>query len=264
MVVLNVMTDYIKEIINYRGMLISIVKRDLRSRYKGSFLGYLWTFVNPLLQLAVYSIVFPYILKINQDNYPMFLFIALLPWIFFTTSLQGATTSIVGGANLVKKIYFPRIILPLAVVCTNLMNYIYGLVIVFSALLITGVNLTFNILWLPVVLLIEFIFVFGLALTFSALYVKFRDLEHIVGVLTFVWFYLTPIVFSLSIFPEKMAAFIRYNPMVPIINSFRNILLEGQQPDWKWLLYALIVGAIVLIIGVILFRKCEKTFAEEL
>ncbi|GGF92317.1 transport permease protein [Paenibacillus abyssi] len=253
-----------KEIISYRQMLISIVRRDLRSRYKGSFLGFLWTFINPLLQLIVYSIVFPYLLRMNQENYPMFLFVALLPWIFFVTSVQSATTSIVGGANLVKKIYFPRVILPLSVVCTNLMNYIYGLVIVFSALLLTGVHLTLNVLWLPVVLLTLFLFALGLALNLSALYVRFRDLEHIVGVVTFVWFYVTPIVFPITIFPQKMADIIGYNPMVPIINSFRNILLYGKQPEWGALMYSLVVGIILLTIGTWVFRKSEKTFAEDL
>ncbi|MBP1157472.1 MULTISPECIES: ABC transporter permease [unclassified Paenibacillus] len=258
------MLNDFKEIKNYREMLVSIVRRDLRSRYKGSFLGFLWTFVNPLLQLIVYSIVFPYILKINQENYPMFLFVALLPWIYFTSSLQGATTSIVSGANLVKKIYFPRMILPLAVVGTNLMNYIYGLIIVFSALLFMGIELTMNVLWLPVVLLIHSIFILGLALIFSALYVKFRDLEHIVGVVTFVWFYLTPIVFPITIFPDNIAETLGYNPMVPIINSFRDILLDGKQPDWSSLSYSLIVGLLVTVIGLIVFRKCQKTFAEDL
>ncbi|MEF3304492.1 ABC transporter permease [Paenibacillus sp. GYB003] len=256
--------DNLKELISYRQMLVNTVRRDLRSRYKGSFLGFLWTFINPLLQLIVYSIVFPYLLRVQQENYPMFLFVALLPWIFFTSSVQGATTSITAGANLVKKIYFPRIILPLSVVCTNLMNYIYGLVIVFAALLLTGVHLTLNVFWLPIIILIEFIFIVGLAFILSALYVKFRDLEHIVGVVTFVWFYLTPIVFPISIFPEHIAQLIRYNPMVPIIESFRNVLLYGTQPNWGLLAYSVLVGVALLLIGVLIFTKSEKTFAEDL
>lgn len=258
------MWNEFNELYGYREMLISIVRRDLRARYKGSFLGFLWTFVNPLLQLIVYSIVFPYILKISQENYPMFLFVALLPWIFFTTSVQGATTSIVGGGSLVKKIFFPRMVLPLAVVFTNLMNYLYGLIIVFAALWFTGISLTFNILWLPVVLLVEFIFVVGLALILSALYVKFRDLEHLVGVVTFVWFYLTPIVFPITIFPSKVAEYLGYNPMVPIITSFRNILLDGKPPEWGQLAYALLIGVILTVIGIIVFRRSQKTFAEDL
>lgn len=258
------MLNNIKEFISYREMLINIVRRDLRSRYKGSFLGFLWTFINPLLQLIVYSTVFPFILRVQQENYPMFLFVALLPWIYFTASVQGATTSLVAGANLVKKIYFPRAILPLSSIFTNLMNYVYSLVIVFAALLLTGVHLTFNVLWLPVVLLIESIFIIGLALILSALYVRFRDLEHIVGVVTFVWFYLTPIVFPISIFPDSMSEVIKYNPMVPIIESFRDILLYGKQPEWGSLGYASSIGVILLLIGIIIFRRCEKTFAEDL
>ncbi|MGO4185739.1 ABC transporter permease, partial [Paenibacillus sp. TAF43_2] len=103
-----------------------------------------------------------------------------------------------------------------------------------------------------------------LAINLSALYVKFRDLEHIVGVITFVWFYLTPIVFPITIFPDKVANIIELNPMVPIINSFRNILLDGKQPDWSSLLYALIVGIVLIIIGLLVFKASEKTFAEDL
>lgn len=258
------MLNDLKEIINYRHMLISMVQRDLRSRYKGSVLGFLWTFVNPLLQLIVYSTVFPFILRVEQENYPMFLFVALLPWIFITTAVQGATTSIVGGASLVTKIHFPRIILPLSVVCTNLMNYIYGLVIVIPALFITGVHLTINILWFPLILSIEFIFALGLALAFSSLHVKFRDVEHIIGVLIFCWFYVTPIIFPMDIFPTKIVEIINLNPMVGIIESFRNVLLYGKQPNFDALAYSAIVAIFALLIGLFVFRKYEKTFAEEL
>lgn len=258
------MFNEIKQVYKFRQMLISIVRKDLRSRYKGSFLGFLWTFVNPLLQLAIYSIVFPYLLRSNQENYPMFLFVALLPWIFFSSSLQGSTTSIVGGANLVKKIYFPRSILPLSVVCTNLMNYIYGLVIVIPALLLTGVTLTYHIFWLPVILFVMFIFTTGLALLLSALYVRFRDLEHIIGIFVMVWFYLTPIVFGIDIFPPHIADLISFNPMVPIIESFRDILLYGQGPEWGSLGYSFLIGVFILLIGMMVFRKFERTFAEEL
>ncbi|OXM14218.1 ABC transporter [Paenibacillus herberti] len=260
----GMLVERIREIFDYRQMLVSIVRKDLRSRYKGSFLGFLWTFVNPVLQLTIYSIVFPFLLRNNQENYPMFLFVALLPWIFFTTSLQGATTSVVANANLVKKIYFPRVILPLSVVCTNLVNYIYGLIIVFPALLFTGVSLTFNVLWLPVILFIEFVFALGLALILSALYVRFRDLEHVMNILTMIWFYLTPIVFAISIFPESVAEIIGYNPMVPIINGFRDVLLYGNAPNWNELLYSMIVAIMTVVIGFVVFEKNEKTFAEDL
>ncbi|PZD96381.1 ABC transporter permease [Paenibacillus sambharensis] len=258
------MVNTFKEVKAYRQMLISTIRKELRSRYKGSFLGFLWTFVNPVLQLTIYSIVFPLLLRNNQENYPMFLFVALLPWIYFTTSVQISTTSIVGNANLVKKIYFPRIILPLSVIGTNLMNYIFGLIIVFPALLITGVSLTWHVLWLPLVLLVETIFILSISLIFSALYVRFRDLEHIVSILVMVWFYLTPIVFPIDIFPAKVEEAMHYNPMVPIINSFRDVLLYGRAPEWSSLLYSAAVGIVLIIVGLITFKRCEKSFAEEL
>lgn len=254
----------IKNIYDYRHMLVSMVQRELRSRYKGSFLGFLWTFVNPLLQLAVYSLVFPYVLRIQQDNYPMFLFVALLPWIFFTSSVQNATGSVVGGANLVTKIHFPRMILPLSAVGTNLMNYIYSLVIVIPALLITGVHLTWNLLWFPIILFIEFLFAFGLALALSALNVKFRDVAHIVGIIVFCWFYITPIVFPMTVFPDFIKDIISLNPMVGIIEGFRSIFLYGTSPNLNTLLYSFIISIIVLFLGYFIFKKYEKTFAEDL
>lgn len=264
MVVVLFMYAEIKEIYNYRHMLINMVQRELRSRYKGSFLGFLWTLVNPLLQLVVYATVFPYILRVQQENYGMFLFVGLLPWIFFTNSLQNATVSILGNANLVTKIYFPRIILPLSSVCTNLMNYIYSLVILIPALLFTGIELTWNLIWLPLILLIEFLFIIGFALPLSALNVKFRDVSHIIGVITFCWFYVTPIIFPMNIFPEIMQQYIELNPMVGIINAFRNILFLGQQPNFEELAYSIIMALITLVIGFLIFKKFEKTIAEDL
>lgn len=258
------MIDNIKEIYAYRQMLVNTVKRDLRARYKGSFLGFLWTYINPLLQLIVYSLVFPYILRMQQENYPLFLFVALLPWIFFITSVQSSTTSILAGANLVKKIYFPRLLLPLSVVATNLMNYFYGLIITIIILVFSGVSLTLNILWLPIILIVEVMFILGLSMIFSALYVRFRDLEHIVNVVTFVWFYFTPIVFPITIFPEQMAKYIDLNPLVPIINSIRDVLLYGQPPEWAKLSYSFGVSLVLLVLGYIIFMKCEKTFAEDI
>ena len=264
MVVASIMFTEIKEIYNYRHMLISMVQRELRSRYKGSFLGFLWTFVNPLLQLVVYATVFPYVLRVQQENYAMFLFVALLPWIFFTSSLQNATGSIAGAANLVTKIHFPRIILPLSAVGTNLMNYLYSLIIVIPALLITGIDLTWNLLWFPLILLIEFVFVFGLVLAFSALHVKFRDVAHIVGIVVFTWFYITPIIFPMNLFPNNLQGVISLNPMVAIIESFRDIFFFGEIPDFKGLTYSIIMAIVTLIIGYVIFKKLERSFAEDL
>jgi ABC-2 type transport system permease protein len=144
------------------------------------------------------------------------------------------------------------------------MNYIYSLIIVFPVLLIAGTRLSWHVFWLPIVLIVESVFILGLSLLFSALYVKFRDIEHIIGIVVFSWFYITPIIFPIEGFPEHVAAFLYYNPMTSIITSIRNILLYGHSPDWYWLGYTFICGAAVTILGYVSFKRGDRTFAEEL
>jgi len=253
-----------KEIFDYKEMLISSVKKDLRSRYRGSFLGFLWTFINPLMQLVIYSIVFPYLLKMSEENYPMFVFVGLLPWIYFTSSIQMSTTCVVGNANLVKKIYFPRMILPISVSTTGIVNYIFGLVIVFPALILTGVKLGPSVLFLPVVMLVNYLFTTGFCLFLSAAYVFFRDLEHIISIVTMAWFYLTPVVYSLKIFPENVQEILKINPMTQFVSAYRDVLMYSRLPSPSGFLYVTVLSVIVFVFGAFVFDKLQKSFAEEL
>lgn len=254
----------LSEVLVYRQMLFSSVKKDLRSRYRGSFLGFLWTFINPIMQLVIYSIVFPYLLKMREGNYSLFIFIGLLPWIFLTSSLSISTTCVVGNGNLVKKIYFPRMILPISVSTTGLMNYIFGLLIVFLAIFFAGITLTPFVFILPLIILSQYIFVTGCCLILSALYVFFRDLEHIVGIVTMGWFYLTPIVFNITIFPERFIKFLMLNPMTQFIMAYRDVLLYGKAPDWTGFILVTIFSIGIFSFGVFLFSKLQKSFAEEI
>ena len=258
------MINELKEVWKYRQMLISTVKKDLRSRYRGSFFGFLWTFINPLMQLIIYSVVFPFLLRMKEENYPMFIFIGLLPWIFFTSSVQIATTSIVSNGNLIKKIYFPRMIIPLSVASTGAMNYIFGLVIVFVSLIVMKIFFSVYILFLPLVILSQYIFVAGFCLILSALYVYFRDLEHIVGIVTMAWFYVTPIVFGLSIFPEKYQKILMFNPMTQYVMAYRNIMLYKKPPDLVGFTSVTIFSILLFIAGLFIFRKLQREFAEEI
>ena len=146
------MFDRIKEILKFKEMIKSFTIRELRTRYKGSFLGFLWTFVNPLLQLLVYSLMFPFLLKVSEKNYTMFLFVGLIPWGFFSTSIQGSCNLIVGNSSLVTKVYFPREILPLTYILSGLCNTVFSYMIVFPMLLIFNIPLTIHIIWLPLIL----------------------------------------------------------------------------------------------------------------
>ncbi len=258
------MFDELRKVYAYREMLISTVRKDLRSRYRGSFLGFLWTFINPLFQLLIYSLVFPYLLRISTENYPMYVFTGLLPWLYFTSSVQISSTCIAANANLVKKIYFPRMILPMSVSCVGLINYFFGLCITIPALIITGVGITPWILFLPVVMLVQFIFTTGLCLMFSAMYVYFRDLEHIIGIVLTAWFYVTPIVYDASAFPEGIRKILALNPMTQFVDAYRAVLLYGNAPDAVWFPCLAAVSVIVFVIGMAVFSRLQKDFAEEL
>lgn len=254
----------IKELYKYREMLKNLVIKDLRTRYKGSILGFLWTFVNPLLQLLIYSVIFSTIMRINIDKYYMFQFVALLPWIFFATSVQVSTTSIIFNKDLVKKVYFPREILPISVVNAGLMNLLFGFIVVFLALIVSKIYISYALIALPIVIFVEYVMTLSFSLLLSALNVYFRDLEHILSIVMMAWFYLTPIIFPVEMIPQKYLRLFFLNPMTPIINSFRDILYYKRFPDFKMLLMTLLLATILLVFSYNVFRKLEMNFAEEI
>lgn len=258
------MIKQVKEVYQYREMLKNMVKKDLRTRYKGSVLGFLWTFVNPLLQLVVYTVIFSNIMRMNIDKFYIFLFVALIPWIFFSTSLQVSTTSIIANKELVKKIYFPRIVLPVSVVVANFMNFIFAFVIIFSALIISGIGITGAVIWLPFVLIVEFELALAFSILFAGLNVYFRDLEHLLGIVLMAWFYFTPVVYPVEMIPGNLIRFFSMNPMLHIITAFRDILYYGKAPDMKMLGIIFMAGFIMLTISTAIFNRLQKNFAEEI
>lgn len=252
-------------IYRYREMLINMVRRELRGKYKGSILGFLWTFINPLLQLVVYTIVFSNIMRMGVSNYEIFLFVALIPWMFFSTSVLSGAGSIIYNQSLVTKIYFPREILPLSVVTSNFINMIYCSVIVLAVVLFYHMNLNLEVWFmLPVIAFIEYILVIGIVLIVSALTVYFRDLEHILGIIIMAWQFLTPVMYPESFIPSQYQAILYLNPMTPIIISFRDVLYYGKMPVVENLVYAFLWSLIIFICGFLLFGKLQKDFAEEL
>jgi len=257
------MFENIVELFSYKEMLVNLVRKELRTRYKGSVLGFLWTFINPLLQLIVYSLVFATIMRMNVKNYPMFLFVVLLPWIFFQNSVLISTGCIVGNKDLVKKVYFPREVLPIAVATSGLMNLLFGFVIVFPCIFIFHIKITYSILYLPIIILIEYILTLGFSILFACLNVYFRDLEHILGIFMMAWFYLTPVIYPVDL----ILPYIKYfyiNPMTPIAIAFRDILYYGSSPDLLSLLITFIAGLLLLIFSYNVFKRLERNFAEEI
>lgn len=254
----------IRKVYEYREMLYNLIRRDLRSRYKASFLGFLWTFINPLMQLAIYAFVFPYLMKVSIPNYTMFLFVVLLPWTAFSSTIQVGAGCIVGNADMVKKIYFPRVILPLSTTIMNIINYLYGMIIVLIALILTGIGIHISIVWFPIILFAQFLFTFGLTLIFSAINVLYRDVEHIIAIIVMAWFYATPILYTIDIIPDRILPIYNLNPMVGIITAYRDVLFYGNIPSISTVFYDIIAGCIMVVIGSFVFEKYSRQFAEEL
>ncbi len=257
--------NVLKELYQYREMIFSLIRKDLRGKYKGSFLGFLWTFVNPLLQLAVYTVVFSIFFKTNIDKFYIFLFVGLVPWLFFNTSLVGGSTSVVSQENLIKKIYFPRMVLPISFVTSGFVNMLLTFIVIFAVLLISRFGINLKVIWLlPVVMIVEYLFALGISMITSALTVYFRDLEYILGILAMCWMYMTPILYDIETIPERFRPFIYLNPMTGVIQCYREILYYKRLPELQVLASALIIGIVFLILGYFVFQKLQKRFVEEL
>lgn len=254
----------IKEIYQYREMLKNLVSKDLRTRYKGSILGFFWTFLNPLLMLTVYTILFSTIMRMGIKNYGMFLFVALLPWMFFANSVQGSTMAVVSNGGLVKKIYFPVEVLPLSVVLGNLVNYFFSLLIMIPSLYFFKIQLTWVVVYFPLIVLVQFLLTLALSLLFSSLNVYFRDLEHVLGIFMMAWFYLTPVIYPVSLVPKQYLGLFYLNPLTPIILAYRDIFFYGKKPDLIGLGTVAVMAVISLTVAIALFKYLKRGFAEEI
>ena len=253
-----------KKIYNYRELLKNNVKKEIRGKYKKSVLGVLWTFLNPLLQLAVYAFIFPLILKNAQEYYIIFVCAGLIPWTFFTTAVAQSTWTVVGNANIVKKVYFPREILPISVVTSAMVNFLISTIIIVAFCLGYGLGISKYIVFYPIILIIQYILQLGIAFILSAATVYFRDLEHFVQIVLMLMFYATPIVYSSESIPDAFKAIIVLNPMAHIIEGYRDIFYNQVKPDFMALGIVFIVSILLCVVGYFIFKKLQKGFAEEL
>ena len=260
---------HLKEMYEYREMIFSLVKKDLRGRYKGSMLGFMWTFINPLLQLLVFTLVFSIIMRANYEQYYLFLFVALVPWMFFGSSVQDGSTCIMRESNMVKKIYFPREVLPISTVTSAFVNMILTFLVVFGVVIIAGRTINpLALLCLPVVMIVEYILCLGIALIVSSITVYLRDLQYILGIFVMALQYMTPVMYGVDMVERSGAGqwlilIFNLNPMTPIIKIYRQIIYYGEVPELGSLLLAVIIGVVFIIIGELLFKKLQKGFAEE-
>ena len=268
------MLNNLRQLPRYRGLIQSLVSRELKARYRGSVLGFFWSFVNPLLLLLVYTFIFAYIMPPpgDIDNYALFLFTGLLPWTWFSASLLESSSVLITGGNLIKKVMFPAEILPIVTVLSNGVHFLLGLPILVAFLIYFDAPIELAELpWFPIALLVQFLLTLGFALMLSALTVHFRDLKDILGNVMTLWFFATPIIYYWKVAPEKIRPLLNLNPFTHLAITYQEILFfpadavaaGGPPGHWKWLL-ALGAGSIgVFLVGYFLFDRLRDSFAEE-
>jgi lipopolysaccharide transport system permease protein len=255
---------YRRKIAHFFDLLRVLVDRDMKLLYKRSTLGIAWTLINPLLQLAVFSFVFRSVVPINIPQFSSFAFSGLLIWTWSQTALFQATGLITSNKALIRQPNFPTAILPVVTTMTGLIHFLLALPVLIIFLAIDGIQPSSVLFVLPLLMVIQFILTVGLAYPLAALNVTFRDTQHTLGVLLQMLFYLTPIFYDLNSVPKEFQPFYQLNPLVPLIEAYRAILLKGTQPDWQALLIVSLAVAVILPIGLAIFRRQSNTFVEEL
>jgi ABC-type polysaccharide/polyol phosphate export permease len=267
--------ERLRELWQYRELIRNLVVSELKTRYKNSVFGFFWSLLNPLGMMLVFTLIFGVLTpNVQIEKYPLFLLCGLLPWNYFSTSVNGSLFSVINNSNLVKKVYFPRAVLPIATVLSQLVNFLLAFVVLFAALLILGANFSPWLWLLPVVLLIQTVFTIGIALILSTLNVFYRDTGMIMDVVMLAWFFLTPVFYSASIVPQSLTVgditinpqrlLYILNPMASLINMYRDLLYWGYRTDLDFFVRTAITAILVFSFGFWFFHRYADRFGEEL
>jgi len=248
----------------HRELLYEMVSREIKARYKQSILGYFWVILNPLAQMVVMTIVFSYIMRIPSLGVPyaIFLYCGLLPWTFFVNALSSATNSLVDNASLIKKIYFPREVFPLAAVIAKIIDLILASTLFILLMIVYHQPFTFNILWVLIIFPAQFVFTLGLSLLFSTFNLFYRDIQYLLSLILMLWMYLTPVIYPVDIVPARFRFIFAMNPMSVLINAYREVILAHGIPNLAHLGLAYLVSLVTLFISYKIFKKLEGVFAD--
>ena len=251
-----------------RELILSLTKRELLSRYKGSVLGIVWALITPIVMIAIFTFLFAGIFNARFSaegthwDYSLYLFCGLLPWTMFQETLQQSATTIVTRANLVKRVVFPLETLPVVQTLTALTNQLIGTVVLLIAAAVLGHRLSLTVFLLPLLLIPQLMLTLGAAWWLSSLGVFIRDITQGIGLVLMAWMYLTPIIYPESLVPERFRPFINLNPMTALVRNYRRILLDGAGPDWTGLAYFSVFALVVFLIGYWWFARTRKNFAD--
>ena len=254
----------LKELWNYRELLYFLTKRDIKVRYKQTILGGLWAIIQPVFTMVVFTLFFGRMAKMPSDGipYPIFVYAGLLPWTYFANALSASGESLVGSANLITKVYFPRLIVPTAASLAGLLDFFIAMLVLGGMMVYYQLVPSFQILLFPFLLGLTFLCAVGAGLWLSALNVQYRDIRYVIPFLIQIWMFVSPVIYPMSLVPEKYHWLLALNPMAGVIGAFRSSLLGHHPIDWTLLGTSSIIIAIILLSGVYYFRKMEKTFAD--
>jgi lipopolysaccharide transport system permease protein len=257
------MMRHLRELYRSRSLLMSLISRDLRVRYRGSVFGFLWTFLNPLLLMMVYSLVFSVYNRSPSPHYTYFLFVGLLPWGWFATSLLTGTQSISDRRDLVSKVKFPPQILPMTVIGSALVNYLLSLPLMFGLSLMHDIKFGWSLVCFPFILMVQMLLTTGIVYITSSINVVFRDLQHILSNLVTFLFFLTPVLYSTDQIPEKWRPYVtKLNPMAELMDFYRNIFFEGRWPSFERLGTLALISSAVFFVGCWFMNTRREGFAE--
>jgi len=248
----------------YRELLYTFVWREIKVRYKQTAVGVTWVLLQPLVAMLIFTVIFGRLAKMPSDGvwYPVFALSALLPWAYFSQAVTRSGGILVGNANLVTKIYFPRIVMPLAAIVAPLVDLGLSLFLLFGLLIYAGIPLTWNVLTLPIFIVLAMLAATGVSLFFAATYVKYRDVAHVMPFVMQIWMFISPIVYPVSLVPEQWRLLYSLNPMVAVIEGFRWALVGQSAPDLLAMVASSVVGIVLLIAGTVYFRHMERQFAD--
>ena len=252
------------ELWRYRELLYFLILRELKIRYRQAAIGAAWALIQPIMTVAIFSVVFGHFAKMPSGGvpYPIFAFTAVLPWMYFAEAVRRGSTGLVGDSDLIRKIYFPRLLIPLAMVAAPLIDFAAGFVVLLVILAFYQVQITLYILLLPLFLLVALSLSLSVALWLGPLSVRFRDVMHALPFVIQVWMYASPIAYPMAIVPERWRLLYSLNPMVGVIEGFRWVLLRDGHPDFRAIAISCVIISACLVGGLVYFKKMERSFAD--
>lgn len=251
-------------IIKYWPLIKHLALREIKARYKQSFLGYFWIILNPFFQMLIMSFVFSNVMRIQDIGipYPLFIYVGLLPWLFFSNSLSSSMGVLETNSSLIKKIYFPREILVLSTVVAKLFDFLLALLIFFLMLIVFKIKFTFYLLLLIPIFLIQFVFTFGLSLFLASINLFYRDIQNLFNLILILWFYLTPVLYAVEFFPERYRWIFKMNPLSVFINAYRQVIFGASLPSFSSLGVGILISVLLFLFSYKVFKKLEGTFAD--